>query len=264
MINSIKTSLHFAGILIFVFLLFSLLPAQAIDVASIQAASVTDLSPDCSNIIVELSMTRTGTSSDGIVNGNPVDFYYAVVYDGYGNPHYADDLAVVFPSSGTVTPQIDGTLLGVFTALPARVVIYDVISGGIRPLHEATEYPAVASVTFDPGLFAPNCLNLPFVEDQRINSLEIEPWQTVAIYCRVNGAIDIYQINEFSEGYLVIHATQSEIDTVGVPSVNTLIESSSDGAVRLYRLSTGEYQVIAPRDHLFDGYVFIWDENDCV
>lgn len=262
--NSIKISLRFAVILIFGFLLFAISPAQAINVTSIQAINVTDLSPDCSNIIVELLMSRTANFSDGMVNGVAVDFYYAVVYDGYGNPHYADDLAVVFPSSGTVTPQVDGAFLGAFTARPARVVIYDVISGGIRPLNEATEYPPVASVTFDPGLYAPNCLDLPFVEDQRINSLEIEPWQTVAVYCQVNGLIDIYQINEFSEGYLVIHATRPEIDAVGVPTVNTLIESSSDGAVRLYRLSTGEYQVIAPRDHLFDGYVFIWNENDCV
>lgn len=263
----IVKSLKFSSLLLMVAVLFgissNLSPAQAINVPSIQAIAVNDLSTDCSNLLVQLRIDRASTNLDGTANGTDVDFYYVVVFDGFGNAHYGDDLAVVHPSSGVVTPQINDRHMGAFFVRPARVVLYDVITGGHFPLNEIQDYPAVASTTFDPALFAPNCNDLPFVQDSRINRLDLEPWQTVAIYCERNGAIDIYRINEQSEGYLVIHLTRDRIDALGVPTFNTLLATSEDGAVRLYRLSTGEYQVIAPRDGMFDGYVYRWQEGDC-
>lgn len=241
----------------------SFMPAEAINVPYIFGIGVNDLSVDCSNLIVEVQIERTAGGADGTANGLDVDFYYIVVFDGYGNPHYADDLAVVYPSSGTITPQINDRHLGAFFARPARIAVYDVITGGHFPLNEIQDYPIVASTTFDPALFAPNCNDIPFVQDTRINRLDLEPWQTVAIYCERNGTIDIYRINQQSQGYLVIHLTRDDIDAVGVPTFNTLIATSEDGVVRLYRLNSGEYQVIAPRDAMFDGYIYRWQEGDC-
>ncbi len=102
----------------------------------------------------------------------------------------------------------------------------------------------------------PTCSN----NDGRLNSICEEPWQTAAIYCRADGTIDVYGITD-SEGWLAFRTTQSVIDAVGVPTQNSLIERSSDGKIRLYRLATGEFQVNAPRwdqmrGNLPDGYVF--------
>lgn len=99
--------------------------------------------------------------------------------------------------------------------------------------------------------------------DGRLNPVCAEPWQTAAIYCLSNGAIEVYGITD-SVGWLAFRTTQSEIDAVGVPAQNSLIERSSDGKIRLYRLSTGEFQVNSPiydriRGNLPDGYVFIFE-----
>ncbi len=104
----------------------------------------------------------------------------------------------------------------------------------------------------------PACTN----SDGRLNSICEEPWQTAAIYCRADGTIDVYGITD-GAGWLAFRTTQSEIDAVGVPTQNSLIERSSDGKIRLYRLATGEFQVNAPmwdevRGNLPDGYVFRW------
>lgn len=96
--------------------------------------------------------------------------------------------------------------------------------------------------------------------DGRLNSICEEPYQTAAIYCRGDGAIDVYAITD-GEGWLAFRTTQSEIEAVGVQHQNAMIEQSHDGKIRLYRLSTGEFQVNAPiwdvvRGNLPDGYVF--------
>jgi hypothetical protein len=98
--------------------------------------------------------------------------------------------------------------------------------------------------------------------DGRENPVCKEPWQTAAIYCRADGSIEVYGITD-SIGWLAFRSTPSEIDAVGVQSQNALIERSDNGTIRLYRLSTGEFQVNAPRwdrlrGNLPDGYVFIF------
>lgn len=96
--------------------------------------------------------------------------------------------------------------------------------------------------------------------DGRLNSICEEPWQTAAIYCRADGSIDVYGITD-SVGWLAFRTTPSEIDAVGIPSQNSLLERSDDGKIRLYRLSTGQFQVNSPiwdnlRGNLPDGYIF--------
>jgi hypothetical protein len=63
--------------------------------------------------------------------------------------------------------------------------------------------------------------------------------------------------------WLAFCTTPFEIDAVGVPAQNSLIDHSDDGKIRLYRLSTGEFQVNAPcwdrlRGNLPDGYIVLF------
>jgi hypothetical protein len=97
---------------------------------------------------------------------------------------------------------------------------------------------------------------LPF-PDERVNQ---EQWATAAIYCDDNGYLDIYTLDEDGAGTLVIREVYKELQALGIPEVNTLRAQSADGSVRLYRLSSGEWQLNAPADGLVDGYVFRWTQ----
>jgi hypothetical protein len=109
------------------------------------------------------------------------------------------------------------------------------------------------------GVPGPTCANM----DNRLNSVCLEPWQTAAIYCE-RGDIHVYGIGENSDGYLLFVTSADEINTIGIPDENTMIESSHDSRVRLYRLPSGEFQVNSPivddvRGFLPNGYAFRWD-----
>lgn len=65
-----------------------------------------------------------------------------------------------------------------------------------------------------------------------------------AIYCKNNG-IEVWAVDTAGTGHLAFRATSLEISSIGVPSVNTLIDSGY--GIGLYRLTSGEYQVNAPR-----------------
>jgi hypothetical protein len=80
----------------------------------------------------------------------------------------------------------------------------------------------------------------------------------VAVYCHDYG-IDVYRINPDSTGTLVFSATNAEIKRVGdSPARNTLIDSA--GNIRLYQLTTGEFQVNAGPDAEGKEYVLTWEE----
>jgi hypothetical protein len=80
----------------------------------------------------------------------------------------------------------------------------------------------------------------------------------VAIYCRDYG-IDVYRIHPDSTGTLAFTATNAEIERVGdTPAEHTLIDSA--GNIRLYRLTTGEFQVNAGPDAEGKEYVLTWAE----
>ena len=93
------------------------------------------------------------------------------------------------------------------------------------------------------------------LHDGRINP---DPAAPVAVYCHDYG-IDVYRINSDSTGSLVFTATNEEIDAVGAsPVENTLIDAYDN--IRLYRLTTGEFQVNAGPDAEGKEYVLIWDD----
>jgi hypothetical protein len=93
--------------------------------------------------------------------------------------------------------------------------------------------------------------------DGRVNQ---EQWATAAIFCVVNGNLDVYAIDAAGVGTLVIREDWKALEALGIPEVNTLRAQSEDGNIRVYRLSSGEWQLNAPADGLFDGYVFRWTE----
>ncbi|GAB4315819.1 MAG: hypothetical protein Kow00117_07690 [Phototrophicales bacterium] len=94
--------------------------------------------------------------------------------------------------------------------------------------------------------------------DNRVNNSPIYDCAApVAVYCDGDN-IDVYRINPFtSQGTLLFRATQSEIDAVGIPSVNTIIDNAED--VTLYRLTSGEFQINAFYQTEWKPYVKVWD-----
>ncbi len=71
--------------------------------------------------------------------------------------------------------------------------------------------------------------------DHRVNCQEASP---IVIYCS-EGGIEIYS----TAGVFLLRVTDTEIEAVGVPDVNTMLGQTAGGGVRVYRLSTGEFQV---------------------
>jgi hypothetical protein len=92
--------------------------------------------------------------------------------------------------------------------------------------------------------------------DDRINPGSVE----AAIYCTNLGVkiIDIDVRGAAIDSFIVPY---EDIDAIGIPEVNTLIEDHQ--GFRLYRLTTGELQLNAPPNWMNSGeYVFIWDGCD--
>jgi hypothetical protein len=140
-------------------------------------------------------------------------------------------------------------------------------AGAWQPL--GTSFPTAPHllVNVDADPFTSQTVTPPTVgtcePDNRLNSVCFEPWQTAAIYCE-RGDIHVYGIGENSEGHLLFVTSADEIDAIGIPDENTMIESSHDSRVRLYRLPSGEFQLNSPivddvRGYLPNGYVFKWD-----
>jgi hypothetical protein len=82
----------------------------------------------------------------------------------------------------------------------------------------------------------------------------------VVIYM-VGEGVHVYWWDEASRtSELVVEASAEEVAAVGIPAgENTLIETSVDGSVRLYRLPTGEFQVNVDAHNINDFYIFIWN-----
>lgn len=88
--------------------------------------------------------------------------------------------------------------------------------------------------------------------DARINPGSME----AAIYCTNVGVkiIDIDVRGAATDSFIVPY---EDIDAIGIPEVNTLIEDHR--GFRLYRLTTGELQLNAPPNWMNSGeYVLIW------
>lgn len=84
---------------------------------------------------------------------------------------------------------------------------------------------------------------IPFT-DGRINNRD--QWATFAVYCPDDN-IEVYAIDATGAGQLAFTTTPEEVEAVGVPSSGNVIVEEGRG-VTLYRLSSGEFQLVGPRD----------------
>jgi hypothetical protein len=103
----------------------------------------------------------------------------------------------------------------------------------------------------------------PVPSDGRLNAYDAA--SSAVIYC-IDNDIQVYGVAKDSKGFLSFVVTQDEIETLGVPTENTLIRSGRSGydpLIRLYRLSSGEFQINAPdlSGEADKEYTFIW--NGC-
>lgn len=98
-------------------------------------------------------------------------------------------------------------------------------------------------------------------DDGRINPVCVYPWQTAAIYCDDDGGITVFKINADSSGTFAFKATESDIDEVDVtPEVNTIIKQGL--GIKLFRLKSGEFEVVAPTRESKKLYTHIWKSCD--
>jgi len=94
------------------------------------------------------------------------------------------------------------------------------------------------------GGFSPN--------DGRINA---DPTPPVVMYCTSEG-IDVYARNADDAYLFSVRAPKADYEALGTPATNTLLASNADGSVRVYLLSSGEFQVNAYNGN--EEYVAIW------
>lgn len=103
----------------------------------------------------------------------------------------------------------------------------------------------------------PACL----VPDGRLNHADAAAG--AIIYCLPDAGIAVYDVDTISRGDLALSISAAELAAFPiVPEENTLVTASSSGAIRLYRLTSGELQINAPGIYPTDPeYVYIW--NGC-
>lgn len=110
------------------------------------------------------------------------------------------------------------------------------------------------------SISGPNCPQTPLAfVDGRVNT---DAWATAVVYC-IAGDINIYAVDNESVGRLAFVVTEEEIAEVGVPSETTVLDSFAGalGQVTLYRLSSGQFQVVAPDTQPGKSYSFVF--NGC-
>lgn len=190
---------------------------------------------DCNGFNVEISYAEATVDN----TGDGKDRGAVMAVDGAGN--------VVF-SSGNHWEEAVGTSWsntsdGFEWALSPRynpiTVRYYNPAGGVLPV----------DVTIH--TFTGECPGLPYyygvLGDGRINRSHIAA--PVAIYPVDYGTgtgLHFYAIDAAGQGTLVLTVSPEMIAAVPeLPETNTLIASTPDGAIALYRLTTGEYQVNA-------------------
>ena len=87
------------------------------------------------------------------------------------------------------------------------------------------------------------------------NRLNADPVAPVVIYCEDYG-IDIYARDASDTYQFALRALAADYEALGTPAANTLLATSADGNVRLFLLTTGEFQVNATFGN--EEYVAIW------
>ena len=104
------------------------------------------------------------------------------------------------------------------------------------------------------------CVVVPGFDDGRINP-EGDGLTTAAIYCGDDDEVNVYAIDvETGLGNLVIHVTADELAGLpDNPTSNLLVASA--GNLKLWKLTTGELELVAYPTAAGKTYTFIW--NGC-
>ncbi|MBZ0280202.1 MAG: hypothetical protein K8L97_05645 [Anaerolineae bacterium] len=87
-----------------------------------------------------------------------------------------------------------------------------------------------------------NCPNIdePAFQDGRENN---DPGAEAVVYTPDGGGIQVYEINNSSDGTLTVYVPTENVEQAPVPDTNTEVTANADGNIVLYRLETGEWQV---------------------
>lgn len=129
------------------------------------------------------------------------------------------------------------------------------LTAGVQYFHVVSSFSTNMTGTYHVSMTGPGNIILglaptpeqlamiPF-HDGRINNMD--QWATFAVYCPDDN-IEVYAIDATGAGQIAFTTTPEEVAAVGVPtSGNAIIEEGR--GVTLYRLSSGEFQVVGPRD----------------
>lgn len=221
--------------------LFIVLPAHAQDSVDFNLGDFVFLSANAQSCgFVHFPDSYIGISGNG---KTVLDF---IITDGDGN-----SLRNSFPITFSSFPYDNYSMLSYPlsqkpTANPIRV---QVIRDGVLIYDKAADNPCLpstgTSLTDNAGPA------FQFGTDGRINK---DQAQAVAVYCRSNGDIEVLS----PTGQQLLYATVEQIEAVGTPAVNTLIEAGSNNW-RLYRLAGGSFQLNGPFHATGREYVVNWD-----
>lgn len=187
---------------------------------------------DCAGFQLYLTSGEAARDNTGV--GRQVVSVQA--FDGQGNLIYEDPEVFNTPVGASITP---GLLAFSWSSAPQG-----------NPITVTFFLPAGGTYTSDYHLetFTGNCLaSGGGLQDGRINRHHIAA--PVAIYPVDYGTgtgLHLYHIDEAGKGTLALTVSPEAIAAVPAqPAENSLIASTPDGSLALYRLTTGEYQVNA-------------------
>lgn len=222
----------------------------------------------CDDSLIRLSFTYIPHINDG--DGR--DWVQVALYDGAG-------VMLAYGAFGaegiTNAPTAVGRFMLRFNALgnspTARPFVMSFRDGdGTTPPNDFDNLTELVRYPIDPvAIGATRCDSLPYtplgigLDDGRINWMHNA--QTAAVYCERDGSVTLLAIaQETGRALYAVRVPIREIVRVGIPKREpTLIRQDSRQQIRLYRLSTGEFQVVAPytdavQGVLPNGYSFIW------
>ncbi len=92
--------------------------------------------------------------------------------------------------------------------------------------------------------------------------LNVDPVAPAVVYPATAG-FPIYAVGPDSKGTLSLAVTCADIAKISSnPAVNMLIKQTADGRIRLYRLTTGEFQINVRQSSGLD-YVYTWQGSQC-
>ncbi len=143
--------------------------------------------------------------------------------------------------------------------------LVEYLDAGVTYLLVSTTFDPLAVGSYSVQITGPGnitlgaTLRLNTFSDGRINnSVILDGGAPVAVYCRPDGAIDVWFISpSSSRGTFIFRVTPQRIAEIGVPEERNATLRFL-GSVSVSRLTTGEFQVNAIN---FDGtpYAVVWD-----